>query len=263
MVIHGKTRTTPQEQSGAFLSIRQQIIAMLLFLEKRTFLSVPFLILVLCLLVCLIATMILLLYVSLWLNKMKYTCLMTNDFKQIGYFSGILDPSKRPKKGKKGKKQCIKRAAKVTCAKMLSPPFPIVSLPIDKNLFSAENWDVKDLLNQTATDLCRIRETNAPTQSPTQPLNFESLDVYLYLDRSLSMQWHSDVCRSAPGANPNAPDNKVCWQLFVRFAESFVRNATQLRWPSAQSPQFGWQADRPLISQGVRVWLYGFACSGG
>jgi len=186
------------------------------------------------------------------------------------YFEGIPDPTKYPAGQKTGFKQCIKRNNKLYCATMNKPPFPIVSLPIDKNLFSSDTWNVKDMLNDTSTDLCRIRETTQPTKSPTtsQPtvsptekIKFEGLDVMLFLDRSKSMQWHSDVCRQAPGANLQAPKEQVCWQLFVRFTEALIANATQIRYPLKSSPPFGWQATRAKYSQGIRAFIYGFACT--
>lgn len=82
------------------------------------------------------------------------------------YFRGEPDPTKRPA-GKAATWQCQTRGGKSTCYNMLNPPFPIVSTPINKNIFSAQNWDVQSLIDLTVGSMCEILATPAPTFAPT------------------------------------------------------------------------------------------------
>jgi hypothetical protein len=192
--------------------------------------------------------------------------------------SGAADPRLYPPGVTSGNKQCIKRGKRTWCTTMQFPPFPIVSLPLDKNVFSSATWNVGNLINSTSDSLCRLVPTSAPTfapnklptpqptvrsptRSPVEGVDFQGLDMYIFLDRSKSMRWHANVCRNAPGANRKASDSQVCWQLFLRFVETLVHNATQIRYPTADFPAFGWNADRVQLKQGIRVWIYGFACA--
>ena len=177
--------------------------------------------------------------------------------------AGTPDKSKYPPGVTSGNRQCLVRSGKTSCAKIKIPPFPIVSIPIPKNLFAASDWDVSTLINQTASSLCDVLTTQPPTASPTSISQFEGLDLYLFVDSSRSMIWRADVCRKAPGANPLASDKQVCWDLFLRFVTTLVQNATQIHYPLPQSPAFGWQANRTKINQGLRVWIYGFSCAEG
>jgi hypothetical protein len=76
------------------------------------------------------------------------------------YFSGGI-PS--------GTKECVVRESVKFCSTYEIPPFPIVSLPVDKNSFSTKNWNVQGLITQTVGALCEIPPTPAPTKSPTTP----------------------------------------------------------------------------------------------
>lgn len=82
------------------------------------------------------------------------------------YFKGIPDPTKVPA-GKAATWQCQSRGNQNTCAQMLSPPFPIVSVPIDKNIFSSNSTNVQQLITLTVGSLCEILPTPAPTLAPT------------------------------------------------------------------------------------------------
>jgi len=79
------------------------------------------------------------------------------------YFSGKPNPQ-----WGKGTTQCIVRGQRPpNCAVMSSPPFPIVSLPIDSNLFNPGTWDVGSLIQSTVDDLCQVLPTQSPTPQPT------------------------------------------------------------------------------------------------
>jgi hypothetical protein len=82
------------------------------------------------------------------------------------YFRGIPDPTKVPN-GKSSPWQCQQRGPQTTCYQMTKPPFPIVSDPIEKNIFSAKNWNVQQLIDLTVGSLCEVAPTQAPTNEPT------------------------------------------------------------------------------------------------
>lgn len=224
-----------------------------------------------------------------------------------GYFSGIPDPKNG--NGKNNLTQCITRGKVRDCVIMRFPPFPIVSLPIDKNLFNAGSWNVGELIQETVDDLCEIlptpapttrapthlpsvtptksptlaptfgptmrptkRPTNFPTKtptlapstrtptlSPTETQKFYGLDLFLFLDRSKSMRWRFEDCRTATGSNPNADNDRVCWQLFLYFARRMVKRSTELIYDGVNP--IGWQAGQDNPEKGLRVWIYGFACA--
>jgi hypothetical protein len=238
------------------------------------------------------------------------------DSPRTDYFQGIPDPSKSPA-GKPASYQCISRGSQTTCNNMRSPPFPIVSTPIDKNLFSSNSWDVQSLLDLTLTALCEILPTPAPTRRPTtlaptkapvvaptppptraptanptrpptrnptmQPTSskptfnptfapsqnptaspvkpeLDGLDMYFIIDRSRSMRWVPDLCRSAPGGNPNDNDSVACWRLFLDFISNIVEQTAAIPY---RDSRLGWKDFFPNdIKRGIRVWLYAFACTG-
>jgi hypothetical protein len=77
----------------------------------------------------------------------------------------------------------------------------------------------------------------------------DQLDLYVILDNSLSMVWHADVCRGAPGVDPNAPAATACWGLFLGFARSLADEAKAMG-------TLGWQADEVRLVCGG--WLAGW-----
>ena len=56
------------------------------------------------------------------------------------------------------------------------------------------------------------------------------------------MRWVPELCRSAPGADPNVPDHKACWALFVDFARQMGTEAANFISPRTGSAM-GWQGD--------------------
>jgi len=194
--------------------------------------------------------------------------------------SGKPDPTMNPPGVTGGFKQCVSRNGVSTCEIIPSnPAIPIVSIPVDKNLFAPAVFNVTVLINSTAAGLCEVLDTGGPTTSPTvaaptfSPVTsvpthsptsvprFVGLDLYVFLDSSKSIQWDAPSCRKAPGANPSLPDALVCWDLFMKFTTALVKNASEIHAPTARDPAFGWQGDRPALDEGVRVWIYGFACA--
>jgi len=179
---------------------------------------------------------------------------------------------------------CEKRRKERNCVVASSPPFPIISMPISKNSFSYQSWNITRMLEVTAPDLCEIIATDSPvvtnvptpfptalpsasptvvtlrpTASPTQNELFSSLDMYIFVDRSRSMIWRADTCRRAPGGNLAADDEHVCWELFLRFTKSLVTESRDLSYIGHS--QFGWYDDWNNSTRGIRVWIYGFACA--
>jgi hypothetical protein len=235
------------------------------------------------------------------------------------YFKGIPDPEKRPD-GKAPTWQCQIRNGRKTCFEMKNPPFPIVSFPFDKNIFSTTSFDVQQLITLTVGSLCEILPTNSPTTppttgaptkaptkapttgptkaptkgptappsvAPTNPPTFtptrsptnkptfapsrspsmapirpelEGLDMYLLLDRSRSMRWVPDLCRAAPGGNPEDGDAVACWRLFLKFVEQIVARTVQIPY---RNTILGWKGSYPELKRGLRLWIYAFACSDG
>lgn len=224
------------------------------------------------------------------------------------YFMGQPDLSKVPA-GKQSPWQCQTRGSKTTCYQMNSPPFPIISDPPGKNVFTATSWDVQQMIDLTVNSLCEILPTptptrqpttfsptnkpttvgpttrgptskspihqptvsptkkptfrpsttpsRAPTSSPTKP-ELDGLDMYFLLDRSRSMRWVPDLCRSAPGGNPQDGDLVACWRLFNKFVGQITTKLTQIPY---QGGQLGWKNASSNIRRGLRVWIYAFACS--
>jgi len=206
-----------------------------------------------------------------------------------GYFRGVPDKALVPA-GKPNTWQCIRRDGQ-TCYNMAKSPFPIISEPLNKNVFTSRTYNVQSLIDLTVGSLCEVSPTVAPTgvpttlaptrpptlaptNGPTKPPTFapsraptmspikpelDGLDMYLLLDRSRSMRWVPDLCRSAPGGNPTDNDAVACWKLFLTFVRSLVVKTTQLPY---KTTTLGWKADNAAnIKRGVRVWMYGFACS--
>jgi hypothetical protein len=107
--------------------------------------------------------------------------------------------------------------------------------------------------------------THRPSTSPTESRRFDGLDLYLFLDRSRSMRWRYQDCRSAPGGSASWPEATACWQLFLGFAQVMAVKASQLqiRTPGSGGPgtKIRWQDDYTDRSKGLRVWIYGFACA--
>jgi hypothetical protein len=215
------------------------------------------------------------------------------------YFRGKPDPNKTPA-GKNQNWQCNTRDGKKTCFLMSKPPFPIVTEPIDKNIFTSDNWDVQNLLDLTVNSTCEVeptpsptrppttltptrpptdgptpRPTNIPTKLPTKQPTFapsrlptasplkpelDGLDMYFLLDRSRSMRWVPDLCRSAPGGNPTDNDSIACWRLFLKFVGQIVDKTAAIKY---RQTTLGWKADNAAnLKRGIRVWIYAFACSG-
>ena len=53
----------------------------------------------------------------------------------------------------------------------------------------------------------------------------------------------------------------ACWHLFLNFVQNLINNVVNL---PLGSETIGWKDQYPGdIQRGVRVWLYGFACTGG
>jgi len=82
--------------------------------------------------------------------------------------------------------------------------------------------------------------------------------MYLLLDRSRSMRWVPNLCRAAPGGNPDDNDTVACWHLFLKFVEEIVTRTVKIPY---KNTILGWSGDYPELRRGVRVWIYGFACS--
>jgi len=82
------------------------------------------------------------------------------------YFEGKPDPAKRPA-GKSATWQCQERSGKTTCFDMSKSPFPIITEPVDKNIFTSNNYNVTSLIELTVGSLCEILPTPAPTKQPT------------------------------------------------------------------------------------------------
>ena len=171
-----------------------------------------------------------------------------------------------------GKKRCIRRRRINQCIKIpaTSPLYPITSVPADQYVAVSNSWDVDELISLVSDDLCRpipsSAPSKAPTTSPTEKPTFDGLDLYVFLDRSKSMQWRAPNCRAAPGSNPSASDLSVCWELFLGFTNDLVNkssNLVPLRRPGGRQPtRIGWKNEFPGdIRKGLRVWIYGFACT--
>jgi hypothetical protein len=77
---------------------------------------------------------------------------------QQAYFNGDLPQNSN---------QCVRRANKNFCTRYNKPPFPIPSLPVNKNSFSTNTWNLQQLITQTVGALCEVLPTQTPTQSPT------------------------------------------------------------------------------------------------
>ena len=162
------------------------------------------------------------------------------DSPNVDYFAGIPDPALNPPSAG-ARKQCWTRSGKKTCGFLDIPPFPIVSEPVDKNLFSSTTWDVDALIEQTLGSLCEVLDTPrptvrpveptrspttlTPTQSPTKfpttaeptarPTNFptdrptgapvipilDHVDAYIILDRSKSMRDYNKLCEKLVDLN--------------------------------------------------------------
>jgi len=73
------------------------------------------------------------------------------------------------------------------------------------------------------------------------------------------MRWRYANCRRAEGANPDADNNRVCWELFLYFVERLVIRSTQLKYDGER--EIGWQDSMEDKTKGLRVWIYGFACA--
>jgi hypothetical protein len=199
---------------------------------------------------------------------------------EIDYFSG---------KKVLGKKRCIKRARRTQCFKIphTSKAFPLTSSPAEKYISVSTSWEVQDLIDLVNDDLCRPispaptltptkvptppptrpptsrAPSRSPTTSPTEAKHFDGIDLYLFLDRSKSMQWRAPYCRGAPGSNPSASDVSVCWELFLGFAGTLANKSSNLLpvLPTKRITRIGWQDDYVDKSKGLRVWIYGFACA--
>lgn len=276
----------------------------------------------------------------------------------IGYWSGSPNPSNVPKNGDQSM-QCVQRIHKIgrrrrkvrDCRRIQFPPFPIVSIPVDRNVFGRESWEPDALSDRTIDELCEILPTphpttlptplpsagpsvtptfspsnspsasapsvspstqptnspsNYPTQSPTTSLptnnpsfspttsiptsspsntpskhpthlptanpslapsvsptpkrTFDQLDLFVFLDQSRSMRWRAQSCRTAPEHNQNAPDVKVCWELFLDFVRIVALRATQIKYNEGRT-EIGWQDDFPEdLTKGLRIWVLGFYC---
>jgi hypothetical protein len=187
----------------------------------------------------------------------------------------------------RGTKRCIKRRRKNQCVRIPAQTtiFPITSVPADKYVMVSNTWEVDDLIDIVDDNLCRPftdapsnapttppptkfpttpRPTQMPTVSPTERRRFDSLDLYLFLDRSRSMRWRFEDCRSAPGGQQTWDAQTACWQLFLGFAEMLGTKASELRDRTegpTQRPKIGWRDDYTDPTKGLRVWIYGFACA--
>ena len=101
--------------------------------------------------------------------------------------------------------------------------------------------------------------TANPTRSPISP-ELKSLDLYLILDHSRSMRYYSDLCQHSPGGIPSAPTAIACWGLFLNFVHTLVDQVSNLQ---VQGSRLGWQDSyNGDLTRGLRVSVYGFACSG-
>ncbi len=110
------------------------------------------------------------------------------------------------------------------------------------------------------------RPTKSPTQFPTdQPsaspevmppttrqrvLDFDSLDLFLIMDRSNSVTYYTAICEDAPTVD-GVPRN--CWKLNMNSAIELVQ---------AIADDMGWADNcKPKPKCGLRVAAYAFACS--
>jgi hypothetical protein len=147
-------------------------------------------------------------------------------------------------------------------------PNPIVSLPIGRNNFQVNTWDISVMLHQTLDAMCENSEspTVAPTRAPTLPI-IQQIDVTFLIDRSLSMIWREDFCASVvaqfkpiPGFHPvgSAAGSSSCWELYMRYVYDQV---TALLAMQVGSPvrNLGWASDFQQ-AWGLRVNILGFAC---
>jgi hypothetical protein len=74
----------------------------------------------------------------------------------VDYFKGIPNSNHRPKGGERNE-QCITRNSVKSCAKMKSPPFPIVSFPVTRNLLNKSELAIsvsQTLAVETVISLC-------------------------------------------------------------------------------------------------------------
>jgi hypothetical protein len=95
---------------------------------------------------------------------------------ETDYFAGIPNPNKVPDGGSKNE-QCLKRNPEtrvVECDTMVSPPFPIVTTPVKKNIVWTEDWNILILSSKTLNTVCGFiggagepTMTKFPTQFPT------------------------------------------------------------------------------------------------
>jgi len=84
--------------------------------------------------------------------------------------------------------------------------------------------------------------------------------MFFIVDRSKSMRWVPNLCRSAPGGNPFDSDSVACWNLFLKFIDNIVKKTLAIPY---RDTVLGWKDDSPGVTRrGVRVWLYAFACTG-
>jgi len=168
----------------------------------------------------------------------------------INYFKGVPDPTLKEPGQSNPFVMCWQpmRSKIPSCGTMKLPPFPIVSEPVNTNVIAAQNYSVQYLIDLTTPGLCATNApvtapttkapttppptngptakpttkgptpkpttTGAPTQQPSKrptPPNLASMDLYVLLDSSRSMQWHAAVCGQIPGGPTSASARKVCF----------------------------------------------------
>lgn len=214
------------------------------------------------------------------------------------YFNGVIDPLKLPSNklkkhyGDKNNLQCEKRYKRAFCEIMKPSLFPIVSKPVSKNSFSTDSWDINILIDETIDSLCEIlpKETNIPTVSPTfelknienpppitnQPTNnpinsfnfnfgsIPSLDLYILLDRSNSMENYVNLCKRINTNIFTSTDyfiyhendqKNACWQLFLNFVKELSKKLSEIenmKWFDDYNNEF---------DKGLRIYLVGFSCT--
>jgi len=199
----------------------------------------------------------------------------------VDYFDGIPDPTLVPDGDSRIINECSNPNAltcqcayqqqrapnRIYCYDMLSPPFPIES---DGLVFSGVWENIVNLTSANAGCGTNVQSdthppttrpspkpsvypTVVPTPGPTRPHPIE-LDMFIILDNSLSMTWHADICRKAPGADLSLPDNQVCWELMLGFGRSLITHTLgfgTLTWlDQSATPQLG-----------LRVTVYAFSCT--
>jgi hypothetical protein len=210
----------------------------------------------------------------------------------IAYFDGVPQPNLRPDGNPIIISTCLSLSSlncqcayfpiqrspnKIYCTPMRSPPFPVESVGL---IFNA-TWE--NIVNATVvaaqcgtvvgsgSDSPTHQPTHYPTANPTRrPTHYPTanptprphlslippneLDLYVLLDNSRSMVWHSQICANAPGADTSVPSSLTCWSLFLGFVKMLVQQTLALG-------SITWEGNQSNPAKGLRVTVYGFSCA--